>query len=292
MVRKSVQAAPLLPKKVLSRRSIERCIERLQGRIDELRSFDIKKVRSDSTPEIDAMSASIRDTLDRCFGEGSGAFNRLSDACSLSWSPTVFTDTYPQTHHYQAATKENIDRAIALLEEGQRSLREDLSDTELDEEQPPAKSTASEPTNKVFVVHGHDRTALQTLARFLEKLGLETIILDEQPDQGRTIIDKFEAYASQVAFAVVLLTPDDVGAARVDVAGQVRARQNVLYELGFFVGRLGRGRTCLLRKGETEIPSDLYGVLYTRLDDGDGWRLKLARELRAAGLKFDAEKVL
>jgi hypothetical protein len=144
-------------------------------------------------------------------------------------------------------------------------------------------------SNKVFIVHGHDDAALQGLARFLEKLGLAAIILMEQPNKGRTIIEKFEDSAGEVGFAVVLMTPDDVGSA----AGEdpsIRARQNVLFELGYFSGKLGRGRVCLLRKGAVEIPSDLFGVIYTDMDDAGAWRQKLVLELKAAKLDFDANR--
>lgn len=144
---------------------------------------------------------------------------------------------------------------------------------------------------KVFLVHGHDEAAWQGVARFLERLGLQAIILREQPDQGRTIIEKFEDYASEVGFAVVLLTADDFGAALAVPQQAPRARQNVVFELGYFAGKLGRGRTCLLRKGEVEMPSDLYGVIYTEMDSTDGWKIKLARELKAAKLDFSPNRV-
>jgi Predicted nucleotide-binding protein containing TIR-like domain len=153
----------------------------------------------------------------------------------------------------------------------------------------PAERLVISGSNKVFIVHGHDDGALQGLARFLEKLGLEAIILKEQPNKGRTIIEKFEDSAGEVGFAVVLMTPDDVSAAD----GQnpsMRARQNVLFELGYFSAKLGRGRVCLLRKGEVEIPSDLFGVIYTDMDDAGGWRQKLILELKAAQLDFDANR--
>lgn len=110
-------------------------------------------------------------------------------------------------------------------------------------------------SNKVFIVHGHDELALQSLARFVEKLGLQAIVLKEQPNQGRTIIEKFEDSAREVGFAVVLLTPDDLGGVADNSAPSSRARQNVIFELGYFAGALGRGRVCLLRKGDIEIPS-------------------------------------
>jgi predicted nucleotide-binding protein len=116
--------------------------------------------------------------------------------------------------------------------------------------------------------------------------------LGEQPNRGRTIIEKFVDHAREVGFAVVLLTPDDLGGAAATDVQQSRARQNVIFELGYFVGSLGRGRACLLRKGDVDIPSDLYGVGYTAMDSGNGWKIELARELKAAGFDFDPGKIV
>jgi hypothetical protein len=147
------------------------------------------------------------------------------------------------------------------------------------------------PEQRVFVVHGHDTGARDSVSLFLKTIGLTPIILAEQPNLGQTIVEKFVNSAREVGFAVVLLTPDDLGGAA-DEAQKSRARQNVIFELGYFVGSLGRGRACLLRKGNVEIPSDLYGVVYTDLDTANGWKIGLARELKAAGFTFDASKVL
>jgi predicted nucleotide-binding protein len=147
-------------------------------------------------------------------------------------------------------------------------------------------------SKRVFVVHGHDEAAKELVARFLGKLKLEPIILHEQPNSGRTIIEKFEAYAD-VGFAVVLLTPDDVGASAADpTALAKRARQNVVLELGYFVGRIGRNRVCALHKAGVEIPSDYHGVLFVELDGAGGWRTKLAQELVQAKLDIDIKGLL
>lgn len=145
---------------------------------------------------------------------------------------------------------------------------------------------------RVFVVHGHDEEAKQSVARCLERLELEAIILHEKPSRGQTIIEKFEDYAD-VGFAVVLLTPDDVGAAKDDKGNlRPRARQNVVFELGFFVGSLGRQRVCALLKGDVEIPSDFAGVLWMPMDPQGAWCFKLVQEMRAAGLDVDPNKLL
>jgi predicted nucleotide-binding protein len=147
--------------------------------------------------------------------------------------------------------------------------------------------------HRIFLVHGHDQAALQETARFLERLDKDIVILREQPNQGRTIIEKFEEYAD-VGFAVVLLTADDRGATMAQPydAQKPRARQNVILELGYFLGRLGRNRVCALYRSGVEIPSDYAGVLFTELDEGGGWRLQLAKELKAAGLPVDMNNAL
>ena len=129
-------------------------------------------------------------------------------------------------------------------------------------------------------MHGHDNEAKESVARFLQKLGLEPIILHEQASGGRTVIEKFETYSRGVVFAVVLLTPDDIGGVASEPAGfKSRARQNVIMELGYFIGRLGRMRVCALHRGSVELPSDYQGVIYVEMDHAGAWRTKLAQEL-------------
>lgn len=144
----------------------------------------------------------------------------------------------------------------------------------------------------VFIVHGHDDAAKEAVARFIEKLGLHAIILREQPDSSRTIIEKFEHH-SNVGFAIVLLTPDDVGAAK-DAADHLmaRARQNVIFELGYFIGKLGRSRVCALYKEGVEIPYDYHSVMYLSMDAAESWKLALARIIKNAGIDIDLNKAI
>ena len=145
-------------------------------------------------------------------------------------------------------------------------------------------------SRKVFIVHGHDDGARESVARFLERIGLEAIILHEQANQGRTVIEKVVAHGD-VGFAVVLLTPDDEGCVKGGTP-EPRPRQNVLLELGYFIGRLGRDKVCALKRGELEIPSDFAGVVWEQMDNNDGWKQSLARELKAAGHAIDWNKVM
>jgi hypothetical protein len=146
-------------------------------------------------------------------------------------------------------------------------------------------------SRRIFIVHGHDGEARETVARFLSDLGLEPVILHEQANRGRTVIEKVEAN-DDVSFAVVLLTPDDLGRARGEVDLEPRARQNVLLELGYFMAKLGRDRVCALRRGEVSIPSDFAGVVWEDMDLRGGWKLSLARELKAAGQDIDLNRVM
>jgi predicted nucleotide-binding protein len=144
---------------------------------------------------------------------------------------------------------------------------------------------------KVFVVHGHDGEIKLEVAELLQRItGKRPVILHEQADSGRTIIEKFEDHASEAGFAVVLLTADDVGKAKGAATLNTRARQNVVLELGFFFGKLGRSRVVALYEEGVELPSDIKGVLYKSL--AGNWHTELARELRAAGIEIDLSKLV
>jgi len=144
---------------------------------------------------------------------------------------------------------------------------------------------------KVFVVHGHDDAPKAEVARFIERLGFEAIILHERPNTGRALITKFREETADVGFAVVLMTPDDLGKAEKAVDLKPRARQNVVFELGFFIGKLGPERVAALVKGDIELPSDFDGVVYISVDKED-WQAKLGGELETAEYTIDWNKVM
>ena len=144
---------------------------------------------------------------------------------------------------------------------------------------------------KVFIVHGHDELAKTEAARMVEKLGFEAIVLHEQPSEGKTIIEKIEAY-SGVGFGVVLYTPDDIGAVVSDEPDiQRRARQNVVFEHGYLIGRLGRKNVTALVKGNLEKPNDISGVVYVPMDLSGAWKFEVAKEMRASGYAVDMNKL-
>ena len=146
-------------------------------------------------------------------------------------------------------------------------------------------------SKKVFIVHGHNNDLKQEVARTIEKLGLEPIILHEQPNKGRTVIEKFEKH-SEVGFAIVLLTKDDLGKANSEEELTSRARQNVILELGFFIGKLSRERVVPLYESGVELPSDLSGVVYVPADPNGNWKFAIVKELKAVNYDVDANKIL
>lgn len=160
---------------------------------------------------------------------------------------------------------------------------------EMAEEESAAQPQPVQPSNmnKIFIVHGHDGELKQHVARIVEKQGIEAVILSEQVNQGRTIVEKFEAN-SEVGGAICLFTADDVGKAKDASTHSPRARQNVVLETGYFMGKLGRDHVVILADEGIEIPSDLSGVVYTSTSN---WKIDLLKELRAMGYAVDFNRL-
>ena len=146
--------------------------------------------------------------------------------------------------------------------------------------------------SKVFIVHGHDETAELDLARFIEKMGFEAITLHEQVSSGKTIIEKIEEF-SNVDFGIVLYTPCDLGAKKGEEQNlRARARQNVVFEHGYLIAKLGRKNVCALVKGNVETPNDISGVVYVPMDDHKAWKIAIAKELRNSGYSVDMNLII
>lgn len=139
-------------------------------------------------------------------------------------------------------------------------------------------------TSQVFIVHGHDEIAKLEMSDFITNLGLEPIILHMQASSGRTIIEKIEYY-SNVGFGIVLYTPCDVGNKVGDLTGKYRARQNVVFEHGFLIGKLTRARVAAVVKGDIETPNDISGVVYVSMNEPNNWQEELKKEMRSQGYK-------
>ena len=239
MTKSRIPEPPPIEIRRLTRSEIDRGIVKLRRRIDEVNGRDPKQIRYDDA-KIDTVETNIRETIREVFGPRSPEFNdhehhriwhggyNLMD--SDAERQEKFANGIPQTVTM-------LEGLISRLEE----RREDLEPDQPLAIPPIAPLTG---TRRVFVVHGRDEAAKEAVARFLARLKLTPIILHEQPNQGRTVIEKFEGTAD-VDFAVVLLTPDDVGHLA-DASDDPKPRARI--ELGYFVGRLGRSRGRLTQR--------------------------------------------
>ena len=255
--------------------------KKIQDRIDkgqELHDWQIG-----SKDELDKVKAEFkkwssynRRLLLKLFDDSS-----IADECGPlpfvgAWTNATLNDKvgwYQRDVSYEVTKLEGIRDQLELFDEPEAALPHTLG-------------------NDIFIVHGRDHGPKETVARFLEKLGLKATILHEQPSAGQTIIEKLEKYARNAGFAIVLLTPDDIGALKdgIENESKPRARQNVVFELGYFIGKLGRDRVCPLFKGKIENPSDIDGVIYVPMN-GEDWKLKLGQEMKNAGFPVDMNKI-
>ncbi len=244
-------------------------------------------------PGLNSLRERARMRIGRVFGEDSPYIERLSNITFRSRMSVPIVSPGRSAPRESPEAKQARERtwlsgqreSIALVD----TMLEDLELGDPDQAQGGEDQTMPK-SNRVFVVHGHDEGMRDSVARMLTKLGLKPVILHEQPDRGRTIIEKFYDH-SDVSFAVVLLSPDDMGYVNTvdhDPA-QPRARQNVILELGFFLGRLGRENVVALHKGNVEIPSDFSGVLFKPYVSGGDWPYRLTRELRESGYSVSAD---
>jgi predicted nucleotide-binding protein len=264
-----------------------RAKDRLQRRISELSALD---------PEAAEFAEQAKILLDKAVSTVGDIFGDREESSQFRASMVQgFPDTVsfrggPDEGAMRTRRREQINRAVPRLKSLISTIDEKTFDPAPAASRPGPEGTTS---RRVFVVHGHDEAVKQAVARTLERLQLEPIILHEWPDKGRTIIEKLEAH-TDVGYAVVLMTPDDRGGPKTEPfdSYRFRARQNVLVELGVFLGKLGRSRVTVIYDRDVEMPSDYDGVLFKRWDGPDGsWRFELAKEIRAAGIPVDLNQL-
>ena len=280
MTRKSPSAPPPTPK---TAQQLRQGIDRIQRRISELETFQPENVKERWEPETKALEAAIADTLDAVFGHNSSRRRRFNAAATLDRGALVLgggSDPLYKVHQWLTDGKAD---ALVLLREAVRSIEEDLAEMgEASVVTVQSQQNVAVSNDEIFIVHGRDTPAKHEVELLIERAGLKPIVLHRQPNEGRTIIEKSEEHGSAAGFAVVVLTQDDVGGLDADNL-RPRARQNVIGELFWFAGRLGRKRVCALKKGDIEMPSDFAGIGYTDMDDRGAWKAELLRELQAAG---------
>jgi len=226
----------------------------------------------------------LKQSFNNEYNEYRKRYERLNDFVGSSFfSDRSYTGVELHTMHISNKI-EFLERLLSQVDLLKSSVKEVSTGDTL-------SNVHKEYNNCVFIVHGHNQTVLHNVARTLEKLSMNPIILSEQPNGGKTIIEKFEANAD-VGFVVVLLTDDDLGKAKTDANLNHRARQNVILELGYFMGRLGRDRVMPLYISGVELPSDIHGLLYTEIDTANKWKFEIVKELKQAGYSVDANLIL
>lgn len=256
-------------------------LELIDSLIEELKT--LHQYREES--KLDAVERRAEMVIRRVFGQDS---RYIEDLRNIRFYPAFA----PASEDYKVKCWHLGTEAMHNLF---NTMKEELLLFETTAKEKQKQVDVEEQSNRVFVVHGHDDSMKLAVARTLEKLGLHPIILHEQPNLGRTIIEKFTDY-SGVSFATVLLSPDDIGYPRnaPPEEAKYRARQNVILELGYFLGRLGRERVVVLHRQEErfEMPSDYSGVLYVPFDSTGRWQFDLVKELKACGYNVDANRLL
>lgn len=242
-----------------------------------------------------------RTSIRNIFGENSDNLKRFRQISYFPKTPKAmviggirYLDPGPSSDYRKKVVfTKGLQEAKWMLSSMIKEIDNYWPDSRDEKNQTDVTSDKSIDSDRVFVVHGRDEGAKHSVARFVEQLGLEPIILEEQPSKGRTIISKFLEESTDIGFAIILLTPDDEGKQRgSEDELKPRARQNVVLELGFFLAFLGQERVCALTKGGVEIPSDYDGVIYIPLNDSNDWKFRLVHELSAAGFNVDANRIL
>lgn len=297
MARKVTRNTYTEGRKFVSSSEIEREIGKLRKRIEEFE--ELVKAPPIDSDQVESVRVHMVNNLRDIYGQGSAEFDRYEHWRILPmYIGSGWEDPAAEAANEQRNLKAGIEETVKALTGVIRQLEEKREDIAVAEkvvspapflQQPTVKSTKSK---RVFVVHGKNDQLKIAVARLVENLGLEAVILHEQPDGGKTVIEKLEANSIDIGYAIVLLTPDDEGYLKGHPEeAKPRARQNVLIELGLFIGLIGRENVCCLNGG-VDLPSDYDGVVYVPVDSGDSWKYVLAKNMKHAGYPFiDLNKV-
>lgn len=262
-------------------------LKELSDRVD----FLIENGVTDDSPDFEGWHFEVERFLKKVYGDSSEELGRFTN---IRFFPTSWGVESEET--CRAFCKQGLQTAKAyfavylkeMLEEHieKTGIWSDLTmpipiNTEV------GVKTMNVQDNKIFIVHGHNEALKQEVARMVEKQGLEAIILSEQANRGKTIIEKFEEH-SDVGAAICLFTGDDYGKAKDATSENLRARQNVVFEAGYFMGKLGRGNVIIVADKDLELPSDMQGVVYT---DSKNWKIEVLQGLDKIGYAVDFNRL-
>jgi predicted nucleotide-binding protein len=232
-------------------------------------------------------------TDETSFGHGQWEFpDNLDDAKSLSYdiykSVATYEKNWADNFAFSLFRQKSLGDSFYKLNSNfmgyfEQALEEIVNaNPELEDNTPKTNNNKT-----AFIIHGHDIELKTEVQLLLKRAGVSSIVLHEQADKGRTIIDKLVGETQIAGYAIALLTPDDL-----TQDGSTRARQNVILEIGYFLGLLGKERIRMIVKGEVEIPSDLQGILYEKHDKSGAWKIKLLKELQAVGIYVDIQAAI
>ena len=246
---------------------------------------DIQLLKYEDVNELDRLKRKSDMLIRNIFGQKSfylSDFNNIS-FCSLYGHEVPNGEEWARNWETDKASVINLIETmvddINMFPEGSKELISIQDELKVDK-------------NKVFIVHGHDDGAKETVARFVDKLGFKAVILHEQVDSGDTIIEKLEKH-TDVGFAIVLYTECDIGGVKSSNIEDLtpRARQNVIFEHGLLIGKIGRANVVALVKGHVEIPNDISGVVYKSMDTDGAWKYSIAKEMKSSGYDVDMNKI-
>jgi predicted nucleotide-binding protein len=235
------------------------------------------KCQSADTPEFDAWLDDVTRFLKKNYGNDSHEATTFGEILFYDFVTAITEGKYVGEQIYQ----NGLEQAILYLKNYQSDFENEGDDL----------NKANNTNNKdIFLVHGRNEGIKSEVSNLLTRLELNPIILNEQANKGKTIIEKFEIHAD-VKAAIALFTADDTGKYKTDKDFETRVRQNVVFETGYFIGKLGREKTIILLEEGLKIPSDLDGYIYISLDTKKRWQFDLAKELKSIGFDIDLNKM-
>lgn len=243
--------------------------------------MELEQAYCKACDELGSMASGAIDAFRIWYGHARALFSRYFAKDNEDYS--AFINEYPggRSYAYQVFYRNVYPHYVTLLD------TINSIDNDVDKRKTIVRS------NEVFIVHGHDLSMRDTVDGFLKRIGLKPVILANQSNEGRTLIEKFEQRTLKIDYAVVLFSDqEDVGRAHNETVLKSRARQNVILELGYFIGKLGRSRVCVLKKGNVEPPSDIHGFVSIDYEQtSSDWQKRVVVELQAAGYSVDGSKI-
>jgi predicted nucleotide-binding protein len=286
MVSRRSDKTPARHGKEFTIEEIDYGIKKLRRRLAEVNGLDPAQIEY-SDHRVNTIESNIVETIREVFGPKSPEF-REHEHHEIWYGPSIMgEDPYTIQQNFAAGIPMTLSMLAGLIKKLEEMKLDIAFDATSQKQTVPAGTT-----RRILVVHGDDGEAKQTVARFLDKINLEPVIFQEQPDEGKTILEKFE-YNKDVAYVVVILTPDDTGYAGTESRRKKdRAGQHTILELGYLIGRLSAKRICVLFKDTVEIPSGNHGVFYVPMDENSAWKQKLAAAIKQTGLSIDMNLVM